>query len=1244
VQLDRETAKLGGGMRKMKFNEMRFLSGWRTGLAILSLLAVSLVPGIRAYAQVSATINGTVTDSSGAVVPNADVTLTNEATQEKRVSVTNDSGYFAFPALLAATYTIHIDAKGFQGFQQAGIQLNTGDVRSLTKLTLEVGSESQTVEVQTSTQIIPVDNGQRAALLDSKDIQQLAIEGRNLSELLKVLPGVTSAANGLGNGASYDPTTVSVGSSAVGNGLNANGAPNRGGTSQLSDGVDIDDPGCNCNSLAILNPDMTQEVSVQTSNFGADAPRGPVVINSTSKSGTASYHGEGYFYVRNDVLNANDWQSDHNGNPKGSAHYYYPGFNVGGPIPLTHKKLLGWFGYERILQNTGNANRLQSFIPTADMMAGNFTNTPANVAFCKGQPLSVAATNGCNNLAPLKTDTAADIALTGTVLPDGSIVGYGDRPAGIIPSEFLDPGAASLASFWPKANVNPETEPGGYNYDQIIPGTHNGYLFRTRLDYNLDENNQFFISYQYGQDAAPSQGNGAHIYWTPGNSIPYPGGGLISSSFSKSVAGHFTHIFSPTFTNEFIASWGYGNFPVGPPNASAAYRTTLGYPQGYGTVFKTGSLLIPSYSSAGNQTFPDFSQQDIFETGGKYLVRKELPAFSDGATKVVKTHTVKFGIYAENVSNIQGGSFSPNGSLNSFSAGGNNKANIFSNGLLGSANNPTANFVMGNVTSYAENDRAPISDMAYQTLSFYFNDSWKVTKRVSLEYGIRFEHIGHWYDRGSDGLAVFLPNLVASDKAAGKLNPGIYSHGDSPGISKAGSPDRLLFVSPRFGISYDLFGTGKTILRGGWGRYRFSDQYNDYTGALSTAQNIQSYNLPAQASVLLSQIGSIPVPVAGGINGPVNAVGASDYGIPETTSYNFTISQQAPWNSLVEVAYVGNKDTQLLIGGESISGSGFTDYINVNKTPLGAFYKADPITGLVSPNPESLGTGTVTSARPGGNTDADYRTYGLAYGSNTVAVNQHVGYGNYNGLQLSWVKRSEGFTFNFNYTYSKNLATGLLEDPFVLRNNYGPTAVDRPQVFNSSYAYNFRHVYNGESHIIRGVTNGWTVSGITTLQSGGNLQALDSPNFGLSITGLSGATYFGTSAAKLIQPVLTCNPVAHLVTNQKLNESCFAAPAVGTNGPSSYPYFKGAAFFDTDLAAYKTFQIKEKQGVQFRISAFNWVNHPLGAFSGSNQLQLNYNADLTPNTASNSKTQGFLDTKAGGHAARILELAVKYNF
>ena len=1213
------------------------LKPWRYARFILTLLVASfLVLLPLAYAQVSATINGTVVDGTGAVIPGATVTVTNEATGQKRDTVSNGEGYFAFPALLTGSYSIRIEAKGFKTFQQNSIPLSAGDVRKIPNLVLAIGQTGETVTVEAgSAQIIPVENGQRAAILDSHDIQQLAIQGRNLSELLKVLPGVTSVQNGLSNGAMFDPTVVTVGSSAVGNGLNANGAVNRGGTSQFSDGVDVDDPGCNCSSISIPNPDMTQEVSVQTSNFGADAPRGPVVINTISKSGGDKYHGEGYFYARNDVINANDWQSNHAGTARGASHYYYPGGNVGGPIPFTKDKVLFWFGYERILQNTGNSNRLQSFIPTPDMMAGNFTNTAANVAFCGGKNLDSKSTNGCNDL-------------TGTVLPDGTVIGQGGRAAGIIPTEFLDPGAKSLASFWPAAQSDPLTTPGGFNYNQVIPGTHNGYVLRTRVDYHLNESNTFFVSYQYGQDSAPSQGNGAHIYWTPGNAIPYPGGGLISSSFSKSLAGHFTHVFSPTFTNEFIASWGYGNFPVGPTKASAAYRSTLGYPTNYGTVFNSGSQLIPSYSSAGTLTFPDFSQADIFETAdAHYLVRKEMPAFADDVSKVIKTHTLKFGVFTENVGNIQGGSFSPNGNFSNFSSGGTVQNNVITGTPLGSPNNPTANFVMGIATGYSENNKAPVSDMAYQTFSFYGNDTWKATRRLTVEYGLRFEHIGHWYDRQGDGLAVFMPSLVASDFASGKLNPGVYWHGINPGIPKSGSPDRFLFTSPRFGVSYDLFGTGKTIVRGGWGEYRFTDQYNDYTGALSTAQSILGYGLPGQTNVRLSQISPALNPPRApgtggtpyvGVNGGVTAMDPTDYGIPRSRAYNLTISQQAPLNSLFEIAYVGSSTDQIFLGGESISGSGFTSFTDQNKVPLGAFFQPDPLTGVVSPNPENLSQGAANNA------SAHYRPFGFAYGDNTIGVSTHVGYSNYNGLQLSWVKRSARLTYNLNYTWSKALGTGQQIDPFTVRGNYGIVAIDRPAVFNASYAYNFLNVYNGESHLLRGVANGWTVSGITTWQSGGNLQATNSPNFGLSITGLSQNTYFGTNASKLIMPVLTCDAGANLADKQRVNESCFAAPAIGSNGPRNLPYYRNADFFDTDLAAYKTFHITEGQTVQFRASAFNWVNHPLPQFSGGNQLALHYNNDLTVNSSSNSPTLGFLDTKTGGHSQRIMELALKYNF
>ena len=396
-------------------------------LALLVFLPV-------AHAQTTATITGTVLDTSGAVIPNAQVTLTNEASADVRVVASNGDGNFVFPSLIPGSYTVTVELKGFKTSKQTGVVVHAGDNIKVPNFALEVGDSSTSVTVVENTQIIPVDNGERAAVLDSQDIENLALETRNISELLKVLPGVTVAPNSTSNsGVGAALLAVSTGQSAVGNNLSFNGVPNRGGTSQLADGVDINDPGCNCNAIATINPDMTQEVTVQTSNFGADVSHGPVIVNTISKSGGADYHGEGYIFARNDALNANDWQSDHQGLPKGDASYYYPGGNIGGPVPFTHKKVLGWFGYEHYLQNQGNANVLHSYIPSAGMAAGNFTAAgTGNAALCPSG-FSATSTNWCNNLQGFGLSNGATIGVT---------PGY---PVGIIPSSFLDPGAAALA-------------------------------------------------------------------------------------------------------------------------------------------------------------------------------------------------------------------------------------------------------------------------------------------------------------------------------------------------------------------------------------------------------------------------------------------------------------------------------------------------------------------------------------------------------------------------------------------------------------------------------------------------------------------------------------------------------------------------------------------------------------------------------------------------------------------------------
>jgi hypothetical protein len=242
--------------------------------------------------------------------------------------------------------------------------------------------------------------------------------------------------------------------------------------------------------------------------------------------------------------------------------------------------------------------------------------------------------------------------------------------------------------------------------------------------------------------------------------------------------------------------------------------------------------------------------------------------------------------------------------------------------------------------------------MNYQTFAVYFDDSWKASRRITVEFGIRMDHDGHWYDHQQNGEAVWIPGLAASDLAAGKLDPGVYWHGINAGIPNSGQPDKFAYPDPRAGISWDLFGTGKTLLRGGWGMYRYSDQYNDYTGALTTAQSILGYSIPGSTNIMLKQISSgapqIVVPKLSGQTtccvGGVNALNPRDNKVPLTTEWNMTISQQLKWNTLLEVAYIGSDSQNAVMGGEGISGSGFGDYTNQNKIPLGAFFKPDPVT------------------------------------------------------------------------------------------------------------------------------------------------------------------------------------------------------------------------------------------------------------------------------------------------------------
>jgi hypothetical protein len=654
---------------------------------------------------------------------------------------------------------------------------------------------------------------------------------------------------------------------------------------------------------------------------------------------------------------------------------------------------------------------------------------------------------------------------------------------------------------------------------------------------------------------------------------------------------------------------------------------------------------------AGGGAYPGITQADYFQPNNYYIVRKEVPTFADNLTKVWGKHTLKFGALTSNANNYQGNQ-SVTGLQGALTIGAGN-ATIYKNyfaqvglcpvsvcngytGVVGSGNN-TVNFLTGNLTSYGESNSSPVGDVAFQTIALYADDAVKVNSRLSVQVGLRFEHIGWWYDRQGNGLAVFYPQRVLPDFYAGKYAPGYYWHGIDGGLPLSGRPNRLGFASPRLGLSYDLFGNGKTLLRGGWGAYRYAEYANGPQAALTTAQGAQSFSasadLPGNTSFLASQIGLlnnlIPYCTSQCSNNGQSGFSPSNYGIPLVYSWNFTIDQRLPWKMLLDVGYVGNHAMHLADNGQDGTSSG--GYDNQNKTPLGAYFAPDPVTGVTACNPENL-SATCSPA----NNARDYQPYGalhnntkgcggfnqvlnaynnpncLIYGTNSVTMTQNLDYQNYNALQVTIVKRSGPVTLNANFTWAKSLGTITTYDPFHISPNNTWDNLNRPLVFNSSYIYREPNFFHGNK-IIGGAVNGWTVSGISLWQKGGNTDPgisiqydpatlPASPNMyslGPTTTGVGASTFFGTNAGiSTTRPdvIAGCNPKANLVHFQ-VYRPCFTASPFGQSGGQHLPFVAGTAFVENDLAIYKTFTIHEQNKIQFRLSALNWLNHPIPTFA-----------------------------------------------
>jgi hypothetical protein len=596
-----------------------------------------------------------------------------------------------------------------------------------------------------------------------------------------------------------------------------------------------------------------------------------------------------------------------------------------------------------------------------------------------------------------------------------------------------------------------------------------------------------------------------------------------------------------------------------------------------------------------------------FEAGGAsagLYADKWLPSISDTLSKVWGTHTAKFGLFWEHIRNSQPGNDDSNGQATVWSGNSNTVGNEY------------ADLLLGNLNGYTETNFNRINDISYTTFEGFAQDSWKVNKRVTLELGVRLTHFTPWADNLGFGYSIFNPSNVKTTCTAIQYC-GFEWHKIDSAVPIGGFPTRAMFIQPRLGGAWDIFGTGKTVLRGGWGRYYYHS--GQFTSGLDVAAGVETISLgnnqgPNGGPLFAKYLSQINV---GAQAGSPAAVDSTDDRQPYTDSYSVTVAQRLPWSSLMEVAYVGNRSRDLA----NSSGAGS----NVNLVPVGAMLSSK--NGGVDPN-----TLTANNFRP-------LPEYSDLY----LATNNT--YSNYNALQVTWVRTKGRYVINLNYTWGKSM--GIVNpawDQYNLANDYGVLSTNRPQIFNSAYSIELGNPTHNK--LLGSVINGWQLSGITQLQSGANLTGFSGGNFGLSLNGaqipgttqnISNVSLLGTPDIQL-NPILTCNPTSNLKPNQFINPSCFTFPnKVGQNGPTVLPAIYGPAFFNSDLGIFKNVKLGEgERKLQFRFNAYNFLNHPLWSFNGNN-LTLGFN----PNGSLATPGFGTVTTKQGH---RVVQAAVKFYF
>ena len=1076
-----------------------------------------------AFSQETASIVGTVTDASGAAVPGAKVLITNTDTGVVRTTTSNSAGSYTAPELSIGHYNVRVEAPGFKAYERTGITLNVNDtVRA--DAPLQIGEAKESISVEANAVQVQADTNEVSQTITAAQVSDLATNGRNVIQLAALVPGAAS------NIPDFDTPMAQTQNRAI----QFNGQRSDHNNWLINGGEAYDRGG---GGILLVSPsqDSLQEFKVMTSNYAADLGQSSGgMITMATKSGTKQYHAGAWEYVRNNAFDANYFFSNLNGQPKPELRYNTFGFNAGGPVPKVGHEKKTFFFYNMEWRREINGGVINaSSVPVAARGGDLSYLLPANG--CTG--------GSCAQLKiPQTTDPVEIAKLAQFGLTPGGLI-----PNNVIPSGLIDPNATALL----KAGLFPAANAANNQYYTVnnSPTYYREEAFR--VDHQIGSKLGLMGSLIYDNGSQTQ----APPLWAGGT---YPTAGSVMAVPSWSGVVHATYTISPSLLNEAAFNYNGNDLNI---TDFGLYQKPTGYNvPNFFQANKDNKLPGISIGSPYNISYTP-GWWPWYNTWRSWQVKDDV-LWSHGK------HNMKFGASWMHTHKWQQFQLNAGGQFG------------FSSSATG---NGFADFLLGFASSYSEPASVDFVHISTNNYNIYAMDDWRVTNRLTLNLGIRWEGIPHAFDTEHTA-SNFYPDLYNPAQAptflpSGALDTNGPGFTTVPNIALAnvrfymngigiagrnGIPDGLVnnhwdTFAPRVGFAFDLTGRQKTILRAGAGlfyeRIGGNEEYNmgqnNVPFAYQPAPTNVYFDNPA-TNYTTGQTAATPYFPAN-----VTTVDRA-YKIPTAAQWSLGIQHQLRENAVLSVSYVGNSNYHQSEG------------ININT--------------LRQNDPNRLGVCGGTCGYTGAALNANlYRPY-LGWGS--IAPMVLGANSNYNSLQVGLRATAwKDLTFNSNYTWSHafDIIDGEIfsnvSNPFNARWDYGPAGFDRRQISITSIIYTVPFFRNSNSHAMKTVLGGWELSSIATFESGNPISISGGPDN----LGYGGGT---ANRANIVSPITY--PKNRF---QWFSTSSFQKPGPLQWGTAARNDVVSPGRNNWNIAAFKKFQFTERASFEFRAETFNTFNH-----------------------------------------------------